>query len=452
MFTKRVIGILATGAALIPAVALAGSWLPPASGDTDYLDGGMPPAARVELGRLLFFDKVLSGNLNISCATCHHPLAGTGDGLSLGIGEGGRGLGATRDAGSGRQAVHERVPRNAPPLFNLGALEFERLFHDGRIEADPFQGDSLISPAGADLPTGLNSALAAQAMFPVTSGTEMAGQAGENPQADAAAAGRLSGSDGVWGIIARKLRAIPGYREPFMAAFPDEIREPADIAFHHAANAIAAFEAFAWRSDNSRFDHYLHGDHQALSAQERLGMKIFYGKGACGNCHSGTFQTDHEFYAVAMPQIGPGKGDGEDGLDDFGRERVTGNSADRYRFRTPSLRNIALTAPYGHSGAFDTLQAVVAHHLDSVTSLQRYDPSQVTLPPGKSISTADFAIVADPQRREAIALANELEPVMLTEAEFRALLAFLHALTDPGALDMRGLVPPTVPSGLPVWD
>jgi len=136
--------------------------------------------AKEELGKLLFSDKILSGNLNLSCATCHHPLSDTGDGLSLPIGEGGNGLGVTRDTGQGAAAVPERVPRNAPPVFNLGAKEYERMFHDGRVAVDPAQPSGFLSPAGDALPAGLANVLAAQAMFPVTSGTEMAGQEGEN--------------------------------------------------------------------------------------------------------------------------------------------------------------------------------------------------------------------------------------------------------------------------------
>ena len=103
-------------------------------------------------------------------------MADTGDGLSLPVGEGALGLGVTRDTGSGDDAVPERVPRNAPPLFNLGAREFTTLFHDGRVEVDPDHGTGFNTPAGDDLPTGLDNVLATQAMFPVTSGTEMAGQ------------------------------------------------------------------------------------------------------------------------------------------------------------------------------------------------------------------------------------------------------------------------------------
>jgi len=91
----------------------------------------------VELGKNLMFDKLLSGNLNISCASCHHSLTDTGDGLSPPVGEGGRGLGVTRDTGSGDDAIDERVPRNAPSVFNLGAHEFTVLFHDGRVDLDP---------------------------------------------------------------------------------------------------------------------------------------------------------------------------------------------------------------------------------------------------------------------------------------------------------------------------
>ena len=122
------------------------------------------------LGRLLFHDKILSGNLNISCATCHHTLADTGDGLSLSVGEGAQGLGVTRNTGTGGNAVHERVPRNAPHVFNLGAMEFTRMFADGRVAVDPSQPSGFMSPAGDDLPVGLENVLAAQAMFPVTSG------------------------------------------------------------------------------------------------------------------------------------------------------------------------------------------------------------------------------------------------------------------------------------------
>jgi len=419
--------------------------------DTDFYNDGAPDAMQVELGKNLFYDKILSGNLNTSCATCHHPLADTGDGLSLPVGEGGVGLGVTRDTGSGGDAVHERVPRNAPPVFNLGAREFTLMFHDGRIMQDASQPSGFQNPAGDDLPTGLDNALAVQAMFPVTSGAEMAGQPGENAQADAASENNLAGPGGVWEQLADKLRVIPEYVDMFMAAYPD-IQSAADISYVDAANAIAAFEATAWRFDDSPYDRYLRGDKQSMGPAAKRGMRVFYGEGNCASCHSGPFQTDHDFHAIAMPQIGPGKGDNlagySDGRDDFGRERATGNPEDRFRFRTLTLRNVALTAPYGHSGAFNTLQAVIRHHLDPVNSLHTYDQGQAVLPSREDLDALDFVVMNDAVRRGAIADANELAPVQLSEKQFSDLVEFLHALTDRDSIDLRSDTPESVPSGL----
>jgi cytochrome c peroxidase len=447
---RKWIALLAVSLTTMPVTEAAGHNLTlRASADADYYDNGAPDPARVALGRQLFFDKILSGNRNISCATCHHALTGTGDGLALPVGEGGRGLGVTRDAGAGPDAVHERVPRNAPQLFNLGAREFSRMFQDGRAQPHPAYPSGLETPAGYDLPHGLDNVLAAQAMFPVTSGTEMAGQPGENRVADAAAAGDLVA---VWTLLAARLRDIPGYVDQFIAVFPD-VHSAADIEFLHAANAIAAFEASAWRADNSPFDRFLRGERSAMSRAALAGMRIFYSprKGNCASCHAGIFQTDHSFRAIAMPQVGPGKGDGA-GYEDFGRERVTGRLSDRYRFRVPSLRNVALTAPYGHSGAYDALQAVIRHHLDPVESLAGYDANQLRLPRRTDLDRRDLTAMQDPAVVAAIAAANELAPVTLSEREISQLVDFLHALTDPAILDLRNDVPVAVPSGLPLWD
>ena len=421
--------------------------------DSDYFDNGAPDAGKVRLGQQLFFDKVLSGNLNISCATCHHPFAGTADGLSLPVGEGGRGTGVTRDLGTGSDAVTERVPRNAPALFNLGAREFTHLFHDGRIQPNPAMPGGIESPAGAELPAGLDNALAAQALFPVTSAAEMAGQPGENPIADAAAAGNLAGPHGVWAQLAERLRTLDGYVEQFVTVF-DDVGSAADIRMTHAANAIAAFEAANWRADNSPFDRYIRGERGAMSASARAGMRLFYSasKVNCASCHSGAFQTDQSFRAIAVPQIGPGKGDGAHRYEDYGRERVSGEPADRYRFRVPSLRNVAQTAPYGHSGAFNTLEAMVRHHADAVASLHSYDASQAVLPSRADLDDLDMVAMSDPGVIAGIAQANELAPRRLTDREFRHLIDFLHALTDPAMLDLRGDVPRALPSGMLLAD
>jgi|GEM_PF-2734874 len=135
------------------------AWAEQQLGDADFLQFS---EAQVELGRLLFFDKILSGNRNISCSTCHHPQLGTTDNLSLGVGEGGVGLGLKRTAGKARDRIKRRVPRNAPALWNLGALEIDVLMHDGRISVSDIYQNSFNTPAREWLPQGLVSVVAAQ--------------------------------------------------------------------------------------------------------------------------------------------------------------------------------------------------------------------------------------------------------------------------------------------------
>lgn len=136
--------------------------LPAPLTDADYR--AVDPAL-ADLGQLLFFDPLLSGNRNIACATCHHPSLASADGLSLGIGEGGVGLGLHRRIGA--EGVKHRVPRHAPALFNLGAHQFTVLFNDGRVALDPSEPSGFDTPAEEFLPAGLDSVLAAQALFPL---------------------------------------------------------------------------------------------------------------------------------------------------------------------------------------------------------------------------------------------------------------------------------------------
>ncbi len=399
---------------------------------------------KIQLGKFLFFDKILSGNMNISCASCHHPMAGTGDGLALPVGEGGRGLGVTRDTGEGADAIHERVPRNAPHIFNLGAKEIVTMFHDGRLSVNPEKPSGFDSPAGDQFPAGLDHALAAQAMFPVTSAAEMAGQAGENAVADAGANGDLAE---VWRLLTERVMAIPEYVELMEQAYPGVNAN--QISFVHIANAIGAFEATAFRADNSPFDRYLRGE-KSLSHDAKTGMKLF--QNYCSSCHKGSLQTDQKFHVLGVPQIGPGKGDGLEGHDDFGREKVTGEIKDRYRFRTPTLRNVALTGPWGHDGAYDTLEAMVRHHLNPEQSLEDYDIDQARLPYRDDLTDIDELIHTDMASREALKARIEIQGVDLDEEEIGYIMEFLNALTDPASFDMRSAVPYSVPSGLPIAD
>ncbi|WP_197722038.1 cytochrome-c peroxidase [Sulfuriflexus mobilis] len=424
------------------------SYLPSPVVDSDYYEDGKPSAAKVKLGKFLFYDKILSGNNSISCATCHHALTATGDGLSLGTGEGARGLGVTRDTGTGAEATDRRIPRNAQPIFNLGAKSFTAMFHAGRVEVDPSQASGFRTEVGDDLPPNLENVLAVQAMFPVTVNTTMSGHAGENAVADAALVRNLNGPGGVWELLSDRLRNIPEYVEMFKEAFGVEADE---INFVHASNAMAAFQGVAWRADNSPFDKYLRGNKKAMSRDAIKGMRLFYGKANCATCHSGKFQTDNQYHAIAMPQIGPGRGDGFDGHEDIGREKVTGDPQDRYRFRTPSLRNVVLTGPWGHGGAFNTIEGIVNHHLDPVTSIQNYDcRNEPVMPSRPDLDALDCIVQDDPSRVAAIASANELAPVELDDEEKRNLIDFLHALTDTDSLDLRADVPKYLPSGLPL--
>jgi cytochrome c peroxidase len=263
--------------------------------------------------------------------------------------------------------------------------------------------------------------------------------------------GDLAGPDGVWAQIAERLQGIDGYVSQFVSVY-DDVDGADDITYVHAANAIAAFETFNWRADNSPFDRYLRGDRTAMSNAAKRGMGVFYKKnqGNCASCHSGPFQTDHSFRAIAAPQIGAGKGDGPSGHEDFGRERVTVNAADRFRFRVPTLRNVALTAPYGHTGPYNTLEAMVRHHLDAVQSLENYDQTQAKLPSRADLDALDFLVMNDPQLRADIAAANELAPTPLSESDIADLLDFLNALTDPSSIDLRDDVPSSLPSGFPL--
>ena len=115
-------------------------------------------------------------------------------------------------------------------------------------------------------------------------------------------------------------------------------------------------------------------------------------------------------------------------------------------------RAMALTAPFGHSGAYETLEAIVRHYIDPVAALHQFDRGQPLRPSRPDLDARDLVVQGDPARRAAIAEANEAIPVELGEREVQSLLAFLHALTDPAALDLRAEIPPSVPSGLPVWD
>ena len=403
----------------------------------DFVDAD-PAQARI--GQLLFYDKILSGNRNISCGTCHHHDHAGGDGLSLGIGEGGTGVGPERIAID----IRKRIPRNAPALWNIGHRSVDVLFHDGRLEVSDQFGNGFDSPAEEWLPSGLDNIVAAQALFPLTAQFEMAGNPGENDVAGAT----HDRIDAAWPIIAARVRAIPAYSDMFIEAF-DTVDDPLDITIVEIGNALGAFINSEWRSFDSPYDAWVAGT--PLPAAAERGRALFFGEARCASCHSGALFTDQGFHALGLPAFGPGRTRTFDKMPrDVGRMGETDLLSDAYRFRTPSLRNVALTAPYGHNGAMPTLEDMIRHHSDPEASRARWTSEMAALPPIPAIAAVDFAIQQDVREMARQAAVLDINPVALSEDEIADITAFLHALTGETA-DTRPMGrPDSVPSGLPV--
>ncbi|MGJ8625178.1 MAG: cytochrome-c peroxidase, partial [Yoonia sp.] len=383
---------------------------------------------------------LLSGNRNISCGTCHHHDLAGADGLSLGIGEGGIGLGVERLAGD----IRKRVPRNAPSLWNIGHNSVDVLFHDGRLEVSDQFGNGFDSPAEEWLPNGLDNIVAAQALFPLTAQFEMAGNPGENDIAGAT----HDRIDAAWPIIAARVRSEPEYVELFIEAF-DNVDEQLDITIVDIANALAAFITTEWRSYDSPYDNWLAGI--PLSDPAERGRALFFGQARCASCHSGPLFSDQGFHALGLPAFGPGRTRLFDKMPrDVGRMGETDLLSDAYRFRTPSLRNVALTAPYGHNGAYPTLTDMIRHHADPVSARAAWTPDMAALPDAPWFAGVDFAIQQDSREMARQAAVLDINPIALSSSEINDIEEFLHALTGATAASRPLGRPATVPSGLPV--
>ncbi len=228
-----------------------------------------PTRAKIALGRRLFFDKALSRDRSIACATCHDPQHAFTDGRPVAVG-----------------IQHRTGPRNVPTLVNR--VFGKSFFHDGRA-----------------------ATLEQQALEPILNPREMDLTLGE-------------------------IKARTG-------------REPTEVS-----RALASFVR-SILSGNSPYDRFVNGDTQALSVQARLGLSIFRGKGGCTTCHVGPNLTDERFHNTGVAWPG-----GE--LRDPGRFGVSGHPEDRGAFKTPTLREIARTAPYMHDGSLATLEDVVEYY------------------------------------------------------------------------------------------
>ncbi len=394
-------------------------------------------SALVALGRALMFDPILSGNRDIACATCHHPSQSMADGLSLAVGTGGSGIGPARTLGAGRQFG----PRSAPTLLNVG-LGLYQVFWEGRVSG--FGQGPFTSPEFT-FPTGFQSILAAQAVLPIVSRQEMRGNPGDldvfgNPN-DLA---QLADTDvwGVWGAVMQRLRGIPGYVAMFEAAFPGT--PLASIGVQQAAAAIAAFQVQALTRTDSPFDRYLARDDAALSIEAKQGGLLFFGRAQCSSCHNGPMLGSQSFANVGAPQLGPGTG--PLAPLDLGRANLDNQQFYQFAFRVAPLRNVELTAPYFHDGAYPTLEAVVNHYDDVGTALRGYDASQLA-------PAVRASYHGEPTTLDTVLATLDFrlrQPLDLTDAEKAQIVAFLKSLTDPAARDLSGLRPASVPSGLPV--
>ena len=243
-----------------------------------------PTKAMVELGRQLFFDPRLSGDNQMSCATCHDPAKAFGDGKARAIG-----------------ADKKVLKRNTPTVLNVGFLS--SFFWDGRA------------------PT-----LEAQALMPIESPEEMNQKLGP---------------------LIHELNGIDGYVKQFRQVFGSPVTKD------ELARALAAYQR-TLITPNAPFDRFLRGDKSALSKKAILGYRLFTGDAGCIRCHNGPMLSDGKFYRVGVDFV------------DRGREQVTGDRDDIYKFRTPSLRNVAKTGPYMHNGSLKTLDDVASFYYRGV--------------------------------------------------------------------------------------
>lgn len=313
---------------------------------------------KIELGRLLYFDPIMSGDNTQSCATCHHPDLGFSDGRSFSMGVDGKGLGTEREGGA-------QLRRGAPTIWN--AAYSHKLFWDGRAKD-----------------------LEDQARSPITAADEM----NQKPEE-----------------LVEELKKIPEYTQMFDKAFGGS--NGSSVTFDNVTNAVAAFERTII-SNNSAFDRYAAGDSTALTAEQRRGLSLFRSlKTRCFECHGFPTFANPDFKVIGVPPM-PGQ------KEDLGRAEIEGGDPYKHAFKVPTLRNVALTAPYMHNGRFQTLEEVVDFYASG----------------GGHGNGMDLKNIDDKIRRFTI-----------SSQERQDLVAFLHSLTDES---QKPQIPEKVPSGLPV--
>jgi len=391
-----------------------------------------------EIGHDLWFDTVTGLNNDNTCAGCHSPTNGFGDTQSIAIGIENNGIVGPDRAGP-------RNMRRSPIIIN--SAFYPNLMWNSRfvsLSNDPFDnraGFQFPAPEGLLL-SAMPHLLAAQAFIPPTERTEVTGFAFPGD------------SFAIRDEVLRRLNNIKGYRKLFGKVFP-VVRNGGPITFEMFGQAIAEFE-FTLTFANAPIDQFARGQKKALTEDEKKGALLFFGKAGCVECHAVSGQSNEMFsdfkdHVIGIPQIAPlltnNNFDGPGVNEDFGREEITLDPNDRYKFRTSPLRNVAMQTTFFHNGAFTTLEAAIRHHLDVFASARSYNPAAQHLDTDLTGPTGPIEPVL--ARVDPI-LAT---PILLQEDEFLQLVEFVrNGLLDSRAepKHLRKLVLSSVPSGRPV--
>lgn len=391
-----------------------------------------------DLGRLLFFDTVGGLNNDNNCSGCHSPTAGFGDTQSIAIGVENNGVVGPNRSGPRNQ-------RRTPTVVNTAF--FPNLMWNSRFASlsdDPFDNSAgfiFPAPEGTTL-SHLPHLLTAQAFIPPTERVEVAGFHFPGDSAD------------IRNEVLRRINNVAEYRKRFEKIFPS-VRLGEPITFEMFGAAIAEFE-FTLVFADAPIDRFARGQRNALSNDQKRGALLFFGAARCVECHSVSGKSnemfsDFEQHVIGVPQIAPNVGnvtfDGPGADEDFGLEQNTGNSADRYKFRTSPIRNVALQPTFFHNGAFTRLEDAIRHHLNVNASVVGYDPLAAGVDPDLAVRMGPMAPVL--ARIDPILST----PINLTEDEFQQLVDFVrHGLLDQRARPekLQRLIPRSAPSGFPV--
>lgn len=437
---------------------------------------------RVELGRNLFFDHAMSGVEHTSCGTCHHAAFQFSDARNIA-----RGTFCDLNATATQIFCHDAPTpgeegnvvgpmrasplnsRNSPLLIN-NAL-FPRLMWNGRfrfIDESSTDVNQCDATLGFQFPPpekrlNVRSLLTAQAHIPVTEAVEMTG---DFPHPGRPFEDADERNPEVRDGIATRISALPGYRPLFEEAYAPgtylflgdpQIAAGDPIPYLAIADAVGHFVETLIFTD-APWDRFLAGDDTAISEAAKRGALTFLTTGKCSTCHAGDLFSDFENYNIGVPQVGPGTAQSDltdpayEGLTtwDFGLEEINANSNDRFKFRTPPLRGVALSSPYMHNGAYTTLEDAIRHHTDPKAAYENYDITQIELDMQAAQGLKPMGPVFD--RRNPVVLGHDpgQTRIDLTDAQIGELIEFLKSLTDPRMLDTASLAPATVPSGLPV--